>query len=73
MGEFWEDERIFFGKLTDLLWNLKRGYMVMGLLSRDEIINLIEEITNCGDKSEEEIDGLILSISVDTETMKKSL
>ena len=31
----------------------------MGLLSRDEIINLIEEITNCGDKSEEEIDGLI--------------
>jgi hypothetical protein len=33
--------------------------MVMVLLSKDEIINLIDEITKCGNKSEEEIDGLI--------------
>lgn len=33
--------------------------MVMELLSRDEIINLIEKITNCDNNSEEEIDGLI--------------
>ena len=33
--------------------------MVMILLPRDEIINLIEEITECGNKSEEEIDRLI--------------
>lgn len=31
----------------------------MVLLSKDEIINLIEEITKCGNKSEEEIVGLI--------------
>ncbi|MCI8790427.1 MAG: hypothetical protein HFH92_15290 [Lachnospiraceae bacterium] len=31
----------------------------MVLLSKDEIINLIDEITKCGNKSEEEIDGLI--------------
>ena len=31
----------------------------MVLLSKDEIINLIDEITRCGNKSEEEIDGLI--------------
>ena len=31
----------------------------MVLLSKHEIINLIDEITKCGNKSEEEIDGLI--------------
>ena len=33
--------------------------MVMLLLSNDEIIYLIDEITKCGNKSEDEIDGLI--------------
>ena len=31
----------------------------MVLLAKDEIIDLINEISKCGNKSEEEIDGLI--------------
>lgn len=35
------------------------GYAAMILLSKDEIVDLINEITNCGNRSEEEVDALI--------------